>query len=159
MRTNDLAVLALSVALVFSAGCSGSPSAGKKLAEKQMESALNQGGAGHAKVDIGSSGNVDLSGLPAEFHQPGAVGIAHVGGGEAAEKTDTYILQTDEAAGAVVAAYKQRLSGWKQVGIMEAPNATSITYETPDGKRHASVLVGTDQGTGRTSINVTVGGR
>ena len=76
MRRNGLVVLILMLALVLSAGCSGSPSAGKRLAEKQMEKAFNQGGAGHSEVDLGSRGSVDLSGLPQEFRQPGAVGIA-----------------------------------------------------------------------------------
>jgi hypothetical protein len=158
MNTRSLvaAGLILAVALVAGMGCSGRPSVGKRLAEKQMEGALNQAGGGHSQVDIGSSGSVDLSGLPAEFRQPGAAGIGHVGGGDANGKTDTYILQTDEAAGAVLAAYKQRLAGWKQVAFMEAPGATSMTLEAPDGTRHASVLVGTERRTGKTNISITL---
>jgi len=159
MRRNGLVVLILMLALVLSAGCSGSPSAGKRFAEKQMEKAFNQGGAGHSEVDLGSRGSVDLSGLPQEFRQPGAVGIGHVGGGDASGKTDTYILQTDEAPGAVLAAYKQRLAGWKQVAFMEAPTASSITYEAPDGEHHASLLVGTERRTGKTNISITLTGK
>ena len=159
MRRNGLVVLVLMLALVLSAGCSGKPSADKRFAEKQMEKVLEQGGAKHADVDLGSGGGVDLSGLPEEFRQPGAVGIGHVGGGEAGGETNTYILQTDESPGAVIAGYKQRLAGWKQVAIMESPNATSINYEAPDGQRQASVLVGTERRTGKTNISISLTGK
>ena len=159
MRRNGFVVLVLMVALVLSAGCSGKPSAGKRFAEKQMEKVLEQGGAKHADVDLGSSGGVDLSELPEEFRQPGAVGIGHVGGGEASGETNTYILQTDESPGAVIAGYKQRLAGWKQIAIMESPSATSINYETQDGTRQAAVLVGTERRTGKTNISVSLTGK
>jgi hypothetical protein len=159
MRRNHLVVLVLMLALVSSAGCSGSPSASKRLAEKQMEKVLEQGGAKHADVDLGSGGGVDLSELPKEFRQPGAVGIGHVGGGEASGETNTYILQTDEKPGTVIAAYRQRLAGWKQIAIMESPAATSINYATQDGQRQASVLVGTEHSTGKTNISISLTGK
>jgi hypothetical protein len=159
MRRNGLVVLVLMLALVLFAGCSGKPSASKQFAEKQMEKVLEQGGAKHADVDLGADGGVDLSGLPVEFRQPGAVGIGHVGGGEASGETNTYILQTGEAPAAVIAAYRQRLAGWKQVAIMESPNATSINYQSPDGQRQASVLVGTEARTGKTNISVSLTGK
>ena len=159
MRRNGLVVPVLVLALVLSAGCSGRPSAEKRFAEKQMEKVLEQGGAKHADVDLGSRGGVDLSGLPEEFRQPGAVGIGHVGGGEASGETNTYILQTDEAAGAVIAGYRQRLAGWKQVALMESPRATSINYQSPDGQRQASVLVGTEGRSGKTNISISLTGK
>jgi hypothetical protein len=159
MRCAAPVVFALSLVLVLGAGCSRSPSAGKRFVEKQMEGALNQGGGGHAKVDIGSSGNVDVSGLPEEFRQPGAVGIAHIGGGDTESQSDTYILQTGDPVAAVIAAYKQRMTGWKQVGIVETPNGTVLTYESPDGARHASVMVGSDGESGKTQINISVAGK
>jgi hypothetical protein len=159
MRTNALAVLALMLALVLAAGCSRGTSGGKQFAEKQMEKVLEQGGAKHADVDLGGGGGVDISGLPEEFRQPGAVGIGHVGGGAASGETDTYILQTNESPGAVLAGYKQRLAAWKQVAFMESPAATSINYESPDGTRQASVLVGTERNSGKTNISISLTGK
>jgi len=159
MRRKGLAVLVLVLTLVVTAGCSGRPSAGKRIAEKQMGKVLDRGGAGHTEVDLGSRGGVDLTGLPEEFRQPGAVGIGHVGGGDASGETNTYILQTDETPGAVIAGYRQRLAGWKQIAFMTSPNATSIDYESPDGLRHAAVLVGTERRSGKTNINISLTGR
>jgi hypothetical protein len=158
MRRNALAALALVFVVALAAGCSRGKSAGEQFAEKQMEKVLEQGGAKHADVDLGGGG-VDLSGLPAEFRQPGAVGIGHVGGGDANGQADTYILQTGESSGAVLAGYKQRLAGWKQVSFMESPAATSISYESPDGARQASVLVGTERNSGKTNISITLSGK
>jgi hypothetical protein len=159
MRTNALAALVLVLGLVLAAGCSRGTSAGKQLAERQMEKALEQGGAKHADVDLGGDRGVDLSGLPEEFRQPGAVGIGHVGGGDASGKTDTYILQTNESPGAVLAGYKQRMAGWKQLAFMESPAATSINYESPDGQRQASVLIGTERRSGKTNISISLTGK
>jgi len=66
--------------------------------------------------------------------------------------------QTDETPGAVIAGYRQRLAGWRQIAFMTSPNATSIDYESPDGLRHAAVLVGTERRSGKTNINISLTG-
>jgi hypothetical protein len=142
--------------VVFGTGCSGGSSEkdAKAEAEHRMGEALSQGSAGKTKVDLGSKGSVDLSGLPEDLRCPGAKAVAHTsnagpGGGE------TYILQTDDPPSAVAAHYKQQLASWKQVHAFETAEMTTLVYQTQDGARQVSVITGPDRKTGKTNVSVS----
>lgn len=149
----------LALVMVLAAGCSGGSSEKdlKADAERRMGEALSQGGA-QTKVDLGSKGSVDLSGLPEMLRLPDATPLAHTteggpGGG------DMYVLQTEADASQVVEHYKQQLAGWKQVHAMEANQMSMLVYISPDETQQVSVVVGTERQKGHTMVRVTIAKR
>jgi len=149
----------LVLAMVLAAGCSGGSSEkdAKADAERRMGDALSQGGV-ETKVDLGSKGSVDISGLPEMLRLPDATPLAHTteggpGGG------DMYVLQTDAEASRVVEHYKQQLAGWKQVHAMESNQMSMLVYLSPDETQQVSVVVGTERQKGHTMVRVTLAKR
>jgi hypothetical protein len=147
----------LSLVLVLGVGCSSDSSekGAKARAERQMGEALSQGAGGQTKVDLGSKGSVDLSGLPENFRYPGAKALAHSsnagpGGG------DMYVLETDDPPPTVAGYFKEKLADWKPVHAFESPKMTTLVYQTQDGAQQVSIVVGTERRTGKTNMSVTL---
>jgi hypothetical protein len=150
----------LILAVVLGAGCSGGSSEkdAKADAERRMGEALSKAGAGQTKVDLGSKGSVDLSGLPEILRFPGATALAHTANGGPGGG-DMYVLQSDQEPTQVAEHYKQQLASWKQVHAMEGNGTTALVYLSPDESQQASVIVATDPKGGKTLIRVTIGKR
>ena len=146
----------LVVAVILGTGCSGGSSEkdAKADAERRMGEALSQGSAGKTKVDLGSKGSVDLSGLPEELRYPGARAVAHTSNAGPAGG-EMYVMQTDDPPSAVADYYKKQLASWKQVHAFETPKMTTLVYQTDEGARQVSVITGPDRKTGKTNLSVT----
>jgi hypothetical protein len=161
-RTGFIALsVALAAAVLVSAGCSknSAEKKGKEALERHMGKALSQGGAGETKVDLGSKGAIDLSGLPGDLRCPDTVPMAHISGGGQGDRGDTYIFQAEGSVAEVAAFYKNSLSGWNQSIAMETEDVVSMAFDSPDGARQVSVLVGSEQNTGKTNLSLTLTGK
>lgn len=124
----------------------------EKIAEKAVEGAIEKASGGKADIDVGS--NIDLSGLPAFLHYPGAVAKGRWSmSGEQGTGT-AYTFQTNDAAAAVVDFYKKALVGWKNASTMESGDATVLIYGTEDEKQTATITVAKDKDSGKTSLTL-----
>ncbi len=150
-----LAVI-LALAVVAVAACSKDSAAPRKMAEHQMEKALNQGDVKNAKVELGDKKNTDMTGLPETLHYPGAEPIAHVAGADPALKSETYILQTDASVADVSAFFKKALADYAPMSINETPQMVALTYYSKDNKSQVGVVIGSRNASGKTSMNVTL---
>ena len=124
----------------------------QKIAEKAMEGAVEKATGGKANIDVGS--NVDLSGLPAFLHYPGAVAKARWSMSNEGTTGTVYSFETTGPTATVVNFYKQALSGWKNASTMENDEATILVYGTEDEKQTATVTVAKDKESGKTSLTV-----
>jgi hypothetical protein len=143
--------LFLSLAMVASFSCrKASESVAKKIAEKAIEGASG----GKAKVDLGATGNIDISGLPETIRYPGAkaIGKFSVSGEEG--KGTSYIFETADPAGNVTAFYKKALTGWKTSMTMESENGVVMGYATPDEKQSAIITVAADEKKSKTTVSI-----
>jgi hypothetical protein len=154
-RSSWMIVIILASCLV-GWGCSKNSPDGKGLAEKGMEKALDSGGQQGHKVDLGSKGSVDLSGLPETLRYPGAEALARVSAPGAEKPGTTYIMKTADAPSKVVSFYKKSLAGWTEVFVAETPEMSNLAYDSPDGGRRVSVVCGTDRKVGGTTLSITV---
>jgi hypothetical protein len=145
--------LVLSFIVVANVNCMKcGESVSKKIAEKAMEGAVKAASGG--KADISTGGNVDLSGLPASLHYPGAVAKARWSmGGEGGSGT-MYTFETPDPVANVVSFYKTALAGWKNASTMETGDATILVYGTEDEKQTASVTVAKDKDSGKTTLGL-----
>jgi hypothetical protein len=145
--------LALSFVVVANINCMRcGQGISEKIAQKAMEGAVEKATGGKAKIDIG--GNVDLSGLPAFLHYPGASAKARWAmSGEGGTGT-VYTFETADPAASVVSFYKQALAGWKNASTMESGDATILVYGTEDEKQMTTVTVAKDKDSGRTMLTL-----
>jgi len=158
LRTLSLAALILAVGfmLTINVGCMKCGSdAAEKMVEKAMETAIEKGTGGKAKVDMG--GNVDISDLPAFARYPGAQGKTRWSMSNDEGSGTVYGLESGDATDKVVDWYKKSLSGagLKQVSIMESGDGTMMIYGSEDEKKMTTVTVSADKG--KTSIVVMHG--
>ncbi len=145
--------LALSLVVVANVNCMRcGRSISEKLAEKAVQGAVKA--ATGNNVDIGAGGNVDLSGLPANMHYPGAVAKARWSmSGEGGSGT-MYSFETADAVANVVNFYKTALAGWKNATTAETGDATIMVYGSADEKESVTVTVGKDKDSGKTTLGL-----
>jgi len=130
--------LLLSMAVVASFSCrKASESVAKKIAEKAIEGASG----GKAKVDLGATGNVDISGLPEALRYPGAKGVQKLSMGNEEGTGTSYIFETGDKVSDVTAFYKKALAGWKSSMTLESEKGTVMGYTTTDEKATAVITV------------------
>jgi hypothetical protein len=127
-------------------------SGAKSRAEKALEGAVERSSGGKAKIDMG--GNVDLSGLPAHLHYPGAAAKARWAMSNEGTTGTVYTFETADPTASVVNFYKQAMAGWKNNSTMETDGATILVYGTEDEKQMATVTVATDKESGKTSFTL-----
>lgn len=150
-----LSLIAVSLAVAFmlaaNVGCMRcGEKAAQRLVNKNLEQAVNKATGGKAQIDVG--GNVDLSGLPAEFRYPNAAAKGRWSMTNEKGTGTVYAFESADPVKTVADFYKTAISGWKQVSTMESDNATVMGASSPDGKQSATVTVGS--GDGKTTISV-----
>jgi len=145
--------LALGLVIVAGFGCMKcGENVSKRIAERAVEGAVDKATGGKAKIDIG--GNVDLSGLPAFLHYPGATARNRWSmTGEQGTGT-VYSFETKDPAASVTDFYKKALAGWKNSSIMENEEATILTYGGENEKEFVTLTVSRDKDSNLTSLTI-----
>jgi hypothetical protein len=146
--------LLVSFAVVASFSCrKASESVAKKLAEKAIEHASG----GKTKVDLGATGNVDISGLPEALRYPGAKAVGRWSTTDASGQGAAYIFETADPIGSVTAFYTKALVGWKSSMNMQTDKGTVMGYSSADDKQTAVITVATDDAKKTTSLTIVYG--
>ena len=127
-------------------------SVSEKVAEKAMEKAVERASGGKANIDVGS--NVDVSGLPAYMHYPGALAKSRWTMSNEGGSGTMYTFETADPIANVVGFYKTALAGWKSASTMESGDATILVYGTEDEKEMATVTVSRDKDASVTSLTL-----
>ena len=145
--------LVLSIVVVADVGCTKcSQDVSQKVAEKAMEGAVNKATGGKANIDVGS--NVDLSGLPATLHSPGAAAKARWSMSKDGSTGTVYTFETKDPTASVVDFYKKALAGWKNSSTMESGDATILIYGTEDEKESVTLTVTKEKDSNLTSFTL-----
>jgi hypothetical protein len=144
----------VSFTVVASFSCRKAPqSLGKRIAEKAIEGASG----GKAKVDLGATGNVDISGLPEALRYPGAKAVGRFSSADAAGQGAAYVFETADPVASVTAFYAKALAGWKSSMQMQTENGTVMGYSSADDKQSAVITIGTDDAKKTTSLSIVYG--
>lgn len=139
----------LILALVAGINCKNpAESVAKKAAEKTLEAASG----GKAKVDLGSGGNIDLSGLPATMHYPGAKAISRFSLSGEEGKGASYVFETSDPASTIIAWYRKSLTGWKEQATMETADGNMVAFTEPGEKRNVLITIGKNKDKGNTTL-------
>ncbi|GEM_PF-396184 len=145
--------LALSFVVVADVGCMKcGQDVSQKIAEKAIEGAVNKTTGGKANIDVGS--NVDLSGLPATLHYPGAAAKARWGMSNEGTTGTVYTFETKDPTATVIDFYKKALAGWKNSSTMQNEDATILVYGTENEEEFVTVTVSRDKGSNMTSLTL-----
>ena len=145
--------LALGFVVVAGFGCMKcGQNVSQKIAEKAMEGAVEKATGGKANIDVGS--NVDLSGLPALLHYPGATAKARWSMSGKEGTGTVYSFETKDPIAAVVDFYKKALAGWKNSSTMESGDATILVYGTEDEKQFVTLTVSREKDSNTTSLTL-----
>ena len=138
--------LALSLVVVIGVGCAKcGKDVSQKIAEKAIEGAINKSTGGRADIDVGS--NVDLTGLPATLHYPGAVAKGRFSMTGKEGSGTVYTFETKDPTASVVGFYKKALAGWKNSLTAEEADAVTLVYATENEKESATINVSRDKDT------------
>jgi hypothetical protein len=145
--------LALGFVMVAGFGCMKcGENVSKKIAEKAVEGAVEKATGGKANIDVGS--NVDLSGLPAFLHYPGATAKARWTMSGKEGTGTVYSFETKDPAAAVADFYKKALAGWKNASTMETEESTILAYGTENEKEFVTLTVSRDKESNLTSLTI-----
>lgn len=145
--------LVLSFVVVADVGCMKcGQDVSQKIAEKAIEGAVNKTTGGKANIDVGS--NVDLSGLPATLHYPGAAAKARWSMSGKEGTGTVYTFETKDPTTSVVDFYKKALAGWKSSSTMENEDATILVYGTENEKEFVTLTVSKDKDSNLTSFTL-----
>jgi hypothetical protein len=145
--------LALSFVVVANVNCMRcGQGISERIAQKAMQGAVEKATGGKAQIDMG--GNVDLSGLPAFLHYPGALAKARWAMSNEGTTGTVYTFETADPTTSVVNFYKQALAGWKSSSTMETGDATILVYGTADEKEMVTVTVARDKDSSKTSLTL-----
>ena len=145
--------LALGFVVVTGFGCMKcGQDVSQKIAEKAIEGAVNKTTGGRAKIDVGT--NVDLSGLPAFLHYPGAT-AKNSWSMSGKEGTGTvYSFETKDPAASVADFYKKALAGWKKASTMGSDEATIMSYGTENEKEFVTLTISKEKDLNTTSLTL-----
>jgi hypothetical protein len=127
-------------------------SAKQRIARMGDGVAVERAPSGRANFDVGS--NVDLSGLPAFLHYPGATAKGRWSMSNEGTTGTVYSFETPGPTATVVNFYKQALSEWKSSSTMENDEATILVYGTEDAKQAVTVTVAEDKESAKTSFTL-----
>jgi len=141
--------LVFSFAVVTGVGCTR---CGQDVSEKAVEDAVEKATGGKANIDVGS--NVDLSGLPAFLHYPGAAAKARWSMSKEGTTGAVYTFETKDPTTAVIEFYKKALAGWKNASTMQSEKATVLVYGKEDEKEFATVTVSKEKDSDMTSLTL-----
>ena len=145
--------LALGFVLVAGFGCMKcGQNVSQKIAEKAMEGAVEKATGGKANIDVGS--NVDLSGLPAFLHYPGAVAKARWSMSGKEGTGTVYTFETKDPAASVADFYKKALAGWKNSSTMESGEAIIMSYGTETEKEFVTLTISKEKDSNTTSLTL-----
>jgi hypothetical protein len=146
--------LLVSFAVVASFSCrKASQALGKRIAEKAIEGASG----GKAKVDLGATGNVDISGLPEALRYPGAKAVGRWSSSDATGQGAAYVFETADPIGSVTAFYTKAMAGWKSSMNMQTDKGTVMGYASADDKQTAVITVAADDAKKTTSLTIVYG--
>jgi hypothetical protein len=124
----------------------------QKIAEKAIEGAVNKTTGGRANIDVGS--NVDLSGLPAFLHYPGATAKARWSMSGKEGTGTVYTFETKDPAASIADFYKKALAGWKNSSTMESDGATIMSYGTENEKEFVTLTIAKEKDSEATSLTL-----
>lgn len=145
--------LALGFVVVAGFGCMKcGQNVSQKIAEKALEGALNKTTGGKANIDVGSS--VDLSGLPAFLHYPGATAKGRYSMSKEATTGTVYTFETKDPTVTVIDFYKKALAAWKNSMTAENDDAVTLVYATENKKESVTVNVSRDRDTNVTEFTL-----
>ena len=145
--------LVLSFVVVADVGCMKcGQDVSQKIAEKAIEGAVEKATGGKANIDVGS--NVDLSGLPAFLHYPGAAAKARWSMSGKEGTGTVYTFETKDPTASVIGFYKKALAGWKNSSTMESGDATIMVYGTENEKEFVTLTVSRDEDSSTTSLTL-----
>jgi hypothetical protein len=145
--------LALGLVVVTGFGCMKcGQNVSQKIAEKAIEGAVDKATGGKADIDVGSS--VDLSGLPAFLHYPGATAKARWSMSGKEGTGTVYSFETKDAAASVADFYKKALAGWTNSSTMESEGATIMSYGTENEKEFVTLTVSKEKDSNTTSLTL-----
>ncbi len=145
--------LVLSFAVVTGVGCMKcGQDVSEKMAEKAIEGAVEKATGGKANIDVG--GNVDLSGLPAFLHYPGAAAKASWSMSQEGTTGTVYTFETMDPGTAVIEFYKKALAEWKNLSTMQNEDATVLVYGTENDKEFVTVTVSKEEDSNMTSLTL-----
>ena len=145
--------LALGFVVVTGFGCMKcGQNVSQKIAEKAIEGAVNKATGGKANIDVGS--NVDLSGLPAFLHYPGAAAKARWSMSGKEGTGTVYTFETNDPTASVIDFYKKALAGWKNSSTMESGDATVMSYGTENEKEFVTLTVSKEKDSNTTSLTL-----
>lgn len=145
--------LALSFVVAIGVGCAKcGKDVSQKIAEKAIEGAVDKATGGRASIDVGS--NVDLSGLPATLHYPGANAKARWSNSSKEGTGTVYTFETKDPTASVIDFYKKALAGWKNSSTMESGDATVLVYGTEDEKQSVALTVTKEKDSNLTSFTL-----
>lgn len=153
-RTSLIALcLVPSFVVVIGVGCMKcGEGVSRKMTEKAVEGAVEKATGGKANIDVGS--NVDLSGLPAFLHYPGAVAKARWSMSQEGTTGTVYTFETKDPATAVIEFYTKALAGWKNSSTMQNEDATVLVYGTEDEGEFVTLTVAKEEDSNMTSLNL-----
>jgi hypothetical protein len=151
MSRAGLIVLLLMLGLVLVVGTSCTR-CGKSVAEQAVESAVEKATGGRADIDVG--GSIDLSGLPAFLHYPGATAKARWGASDKGATGTVYAFETKDPAESVIDFYRKALAGWKNLSTMQSGDATVLVYGSEDDMESVTVTVSRDDDQKTTSLTL-----
>ena len=145
--------LALGFVVVAGFGCMKcGQNVSQKIAEKAIEGAVNKTTGGRANIDVGS--NVDLSGLPAFLHYPGATAKGRFSMSGKEGTGTVYTFETKDPAASVADFYKKALAGWKNSSTMESDGATIMSYGTENEKEFVTLTISKEKDSNTTSLTL-----
>jgi hypothetical protein len=145
--------LALGFVVVAGFGCMKcGQNVSQKIAEKAIEGAVDKATGGKANIDVG--GNVDLSGLPAFLHYPGATAKARWSMSGKEGTGTVYTFETKDPAASIADFYKKALAGWKNSSTMESGEAIIMSYGTETEKEFVTLTISKEKDSNTTSLTL-----